>query len=127
MGRRLSMRWASCALATGVIAGIAIPNASADRSRKSLAACTAFDQADKGDDLVELTIHNTCSVPVDCSISWRLVCAPEAKKRRTSHRGSTNLALSPNTSHTAEASAAACGDDGWVIDSIQWSCEPNRD
>ncbi|MGE0547853.1 MAG: hypothetical protein AB7O24_02835 [Kofleriaceae bacterium] len=120
-----SLRWASCALSLVTVA--LVPSAAAERSRKSLAECTSFDQADKGDDLVELTIRNSCTVPVDCSISWRLVCAPEAKKRRTSHRGSAKLALSANTAHTAEASATACGDDSWMIDSIQWSCEPNRD
>jgi hypothetical protein len=115
-------RWATCALAIS----ICVP-ALADKGRKSLADCTAFDQANKGEDAVELTIKNTCKVPVDCALSWRVVCAPEAKKRRTVHAASTKLAVNEGATQSADASASICGDDGWTIDSIQWSCEPNKD
>ena len=116
-------RWATCALAIL----IAVPVAMADRGKKSLATCTAFDQVDKDDDEVQFTIHNTCSVPVDCSISWRVVCAPDSKKRRASHAGAAKLALGDASSQSATASASVCGDDGWAIDSIVWACEPNKD
>lgn len=114
-------RWAACALAIL----IAIPVATADR--KSLSTCTAFDQVDKDDDKVQFTIHNTCTVPVDCSISWRVVCAPESRKRRASHAGAAKLALGDASSQSTTASAAVCGDDGWAIDSIVWACEPSKE
>lgn len=125
MQMRLSpwARWATCALAIS----IAVPAAFADRGAKSLSSCTSFDQADKGDDAVQFTIHNTCTIPVDCSISWRVVCAPDSTKRRASHRGGSKLMLQQGGSQTADASAAVCGDDAWVLDSIQWSCQPNKD
>ncbi|HEU0029786.1 MAG TPA: hypothetical protein VFQ53_04070 [Kofleriaceae bacterium] len=118
-------RWASCALAIS----ICVPAALADgrASRKSLADCTSFDQEDRGEDKVALKITNTCTVPVDCTISWRVVCAPESKKRRAVHAGSAKLALETATSRSAEASAAVCGDDSFAIDQIQWACEPNND
>lgn len=119
-------RWATCALALS----ICVPAALADRggnTKKSIASCTAFDQQDKDDDKVQFTINNTCSVPVDCSISWRVVCAPDSKKRRASHPGSAKLALGNGATLSAQASAAVCGDDGWSIDSINWTCEPNKD
>jgi hypothetical protein len=116
-------RWATCALAMMIV----VPAATADRGRKSLASCTAFDQNDKGDDRVEFTIHNTCSIPVDCSITWRVVCAPDSKKRRAEHPGSAKLALGDTSMGSAEASATMCGDDAWAIDSVQWSCQPNKD
>jgi hypothetical protein len=116
------VRWATCALAVS----ICVPALAGGRS-KSLTECTAFDQADKGEDKVEFTIHNTCSIPVDCAISWRLVCAPDSRKRRSVHRGAAKLALDEGGMQSTQASASACGDDGWSIDTISWSCQPNKD
>lgn len=113
-------RWATCALALT----IALP-AAADR--KSLATCTSFDQANKGDDAVSFTIANSCTIPIDCKIEWRLVCAPESKKRRAVHPNTTKLSLADGAQQTTDASAAICGDDGWTIDDVAWSCEPNKD
>ena len=115
--------WAICALALM----ITIPAATARGSKKSLADCTAFDQEDKDDVTVAFTIHNSCTVPVDCKVSWRVVCAPDSKKRRSTHAKSAKLALHEVGAGSAEASAAVCGDDGWAIDSVNWSCEPNKD
>ena len=125
-----SVRWAGCARALAVAISIvpasAVP-ASADPPRRSIAACARFDQVDRGDERVAFTIHNGCSIPVDCAVSWRVVCAPDAKKRRASHPGSARLAIPEGASLSAEASAATCGDDAWVIDSVVWSCQPNKD
>jgi hypothetical protein len=116
-------RGAACALAIS----ICVPVALADRGTKSISSCATFGQQDKGDDKVEFTIHNTCTIPVDCSISWRVVCAPESRKRRASHAGAAKMALPNGSMQTAEASAAICGNDGWSIDNIAWSCQPNND
>lgn len=118
-------RWASCALAIM----IAVPAATADQggSKKSIARCTSFDQVDKDEDTVELTIHNSCTIPVDCEITWRLVCAPESKSRRATHKRSAKFTLTSTGQQAATASAAVCGDDGWTMDGVSWSCEPNKD
>ncbi len=117
-------RWAYCALALS----ICVPAvAGATRAHKSLADCTAFDQDDHGDDAVTFTVHNSCSVPVDCAVHWRVVCAPDSKKRKSFHQGSAKLALGQMASGSADASAGTCGDDGWSIDQIEWSCQPNQD
>jgi hypothetical protein len=115
-------RWATCALAIS----ICVP-ALAGGAKKTVGDCTSFDQTDKTDDTVELTIKNTCSMPVDCSISWRVVCAPDSKKRRAVHPGSSKLALTTGAASSASASAAVCGDDGWSIEAIEWSCQPNKE
>jgi len=124
-------RWATCALALSIIVPAVVPAsvtpAFADRGRRSLASCASFAQADKGDDKVAFTIHNACTIPVDCSVSWRVVCAPDAKKRRASHPGTANFAIVEGGLQTAEASAAVCGDDAWMIDSVQWTCQPSKD
>jgi hypothetical protein len=116
-------RWATCALAIS----ICVPVALADNHKKSISSCTFFDQEDKGDDKVQFSIKNSCTIPVDCSLSWRVVCAPTSKKRRAVHPSSVKLALDSSTTKTADASASVCGDDSFTIDSIQWSCQPNNE
>lgn len=118
-------RWATCALAMMIV----VPAATADedRAKKSIASCTAFDQVDKDEETVELSIHNSCTIPLDCAISWRVVCAPDSKKRRATHKGSAKFSLTTAGVRAASASAAVCGDDAWAIDSVSWSCEPNKD
>ena len=121
-------RWATCALALSIcVPAMSIALADRGGDKKSIASCASFGQEDKGEDKVQFSIHNTCTVPVDCSISWRLVCAPESKKRRAVHLGAVKLALANGTSQTAEASAAICGDAGWSLDNIAWSCQPTKD
>lgn len=125
-----TVRWAGCtlalALAISIVPASVVP-ASADRAPRSIAACASFDQVDRGGDRVGFTIRNACSIPVDCSVSWRVVCAPDAKKRRASHPGTAKLAIPVGESLSAEASAAICGDDAWVIDAVVWACQPNKD
>lgn len=118
-------RWATCALAIMII----VPAATAGDggAKRSIAKCTSFDQTDRDEETVDLTIHNSCTIPVDCSISWRVVCAPESKKRRAVHPGSKKVALESAGTTSAQASAAVCGDDSFAIDSIQWSCAPNQE
>jgi hypothetical protein len=119
-----------CALALIATPAFAQPKPAVkkiDRPARSLADCTSFDQQDKGDAAVDLTIHNTCTIPVDCTVSWRVVCAPQSKKRRSEHPGSEKLALVEGAASSTEASAAVCGDDAWSIDSIEWSCLPNKE
>ena len=113
------MRWAACALAMS----ICVPFV-ASANNRSVGSCTDFDQEDKGDDKVQFTIKNSCTIAVDCSISWRVVCAPASKKRRAVHPSVIKLALPDGITKTAEASAAICGDDAFAIDEIQWNCKP---
>jgi len=115
-------RWATCALAIS----ICLP-ALAGHTKKSLADCTSFDQNDKGDDTVELKIKNSCTIPVDCSISWKVVCAPQSKKRRAVHDSSAKVSLPTGSEDVKVASAAVCGDDGWSIEGVEWSCTPNNE
>ncbi|HTL34366.1 MAG TPA: hypothetical protein VL326_14665 [Kofleriaceae bacterium] len=114
-------RWAICALAVSVCVPAAVA-----KNKKSLADCTSFQQNDKGDDGVEITVHNSCTVPVDCSVSWRVVCAPDSKTRRAVHDTSKKFSLTTGSEETNEATATICGDDGWTIESIKWGCEPNK-
>ncbi|MBA3538733.1 MAG: hypothetical protein H0T79_03830 [Deltaproteobacteria bacterium] len=116
-------RLATCLL----VISIGIPAAFADRANRTVASCTSFEQVDKDDETVQFTIKNSCTVPVDCEISWKVVCAPESKKRRATHAKTQKFALSNAASQTAEASATVCGDASWTIEAVEWSCAPNKD
>ena len=116
-------RWATCALAIS----ICVPAATAGKAKKTIADCTSFEQNDKDDDTVEMKVQNSCTIPVDCSVSWRVVCAPDSAKRRSVHASSKAFSLTEGSGQSAEASAAICGDDGWQLDSIKWGCEPNKE
>jgi hypothetical protein len=96
----------------------------APRGRRSIDDCTRFDQRDAGDDAVELSIDSTCPIPLQCRIAWRLTCAPETRRRRSTP-ASVSLRLDAGASVTRTASAAACGGDGWMIDRVVWSCAPS--
>jgi len=116
-----SSKWAICALAL-----FCVP-AFAGKKKKSLAECTSFKQSEKGDAAMELEVHNSCKVPVDCTVSWRVVCAPDTKKRRSTHEKTAAFTLTEGGEQATEASASVCGDDSWTIESVQWGCEPNKE
>lgn len=116
-----------CALALLSGTASAQPKETKIKPARSLADCTSFDQQDKNDVTVDLSIHNSCSIPVDCTVSWKVVCAPQSKKRRSEHAESRKLALVEGTTGSTEASAVVCGDDAWSIDAIEWSCAPNKE
>lgn len=106
---------------------LSIPAIATADHHKSLSDCTAFDQQDKGDAGIEMTVHNACSIPVDCDVSWKVVCNPDSKKRREIHPSAAKLTLTEGTSQATDASAAVCGDGAWEINDIEWSCQANKD
>ena len=115
-------RWATCALALGIFIS------SAAASKKSIAECTSFDQVDKDEDRVQFTVKNACSIPVDCSLSWEVVCAPKSKTRRVVHADSAKLSLAADRGvQTKDVSASVCGDDSWTISGVSWSCAASND
>jgi hypothetical protein len=127
-------RGASSALALSVAIAVVVPSPLAladDRrkpSRRTVAECTAFEQTDREtEDGVDFSIRNACSMPVTCSLSWAVTCAPESKKRRSRKVDSHDFQLDADAAITLTASTARCGDDGWAIDGISWSCAPARD
>ncbi len=120
-------RWATCALAAMIAIPFVTASDSSAGSTKSLDDCTSFEQVETSEEAMDLTIKSTCSIPIDCSVSWRVVCAPDSKKRRSTHRGAAKMQFPTVDTKSAQASAAVCGDDPWVLDSINWACEPNKD
>lgn len=114
-------RWVSCALAITVC----LPAVAT--ARKSLSDCTTFEQTDKGEDAVELKVANSCSIPVDCTVQWKVICAPDSKKRRAVHADTAKISIKENGAATKDVSAAVCGDDAFSIEGITWTCAPNNE
>ncbi len=96
------------------------------RAKRSLARCTAYEQRESEASL-DITIKNSCTMPIDCTISWQLVCAPESKKRKKVSSESTSFTISTNSSQLTAASASSCGDDSWLIKSLTWRCEASKE
>ena len=116
-------RWATFALAIS----ICVPALAKSAAKKSIADCTSVQQVEKDEATLSLALHNSCSMPVDCKVTWRVVCAPDAPKRRAAHAGNQKFTLKEGAETTIEASAAVCGDDSFTLDQVQWGCEPNKD
>ena len=94
------------------------------RTVKAIAACTSFDQVDREDDGVDLVVANRCEIKLACSVSWSLTCRPAVGKSKKSQHGEA-FALSTDAVQTTSATPTACGNDGWVIDDVTWSCQPD--
>jgi hypothetical protein len=89
--------------------------------RVSVTSCTQFDQRDT-DDGVELVVASSCEIALSCQVSWAVTCAPGTRKAST-RRQAEAFELEPATDH-ATAATADCGDRGWEITDISWSCAP---
>ena len=96
------------------------------RDKGSISACTAFTQRDASDDSVEFTVASSCTMPIECTITWAVICAPDTKRAKRKQAGAA-FTLETSESRVTTASAAACGDDGWAIDDVSWQCAPSKD
>lgn len=126
-------RWAFCALALCLLAPAATadPDAEAPKkkdrpSKKSIAACTSFDQRDRADeDGVDFVFASSCETKLACGVKWTLTCAPGTKSAKKT-KEAVAFSLDTGTGEEVTASAAACGYHGWEIAQITWSCQPTE-
>lgn len=121
-----SSRWTPGAICALVVT-LAAPTLAQPSAPRSVRDCVDFTEREHGDDAVELTTENRCAVPVACTIEWRVVCAPDARARRSVHAGSEKLSLAEGARQSVLASAAVCGADSFTIDDITWGCKPSKD
>ena len=87
----------------------------------TLRNCPAFRQSRLGNEGLRFELHNTCALPVVCALSWSVHCrgSAESPGERVS-----SLELAVGATDGVVASGSACGRDGWDIDGIRWSCQP---
>jgi len=124
----LGARGVLCAVALALAASPALADhkkkkPKAKPPRVSVADCTTFDQRDREDESIDLVIGSSCEVPVACSVSWTLVCAPGTRQSRKSNHGEAFTLVAAQVQST-NASADTCGNSGWVIDDVVWACNP---
>jgi len=122
-------RGVSCALAL-LLSSLALParaDATHKKPGKSLAACATFTQKDASDTTVDFTVDNACTVAVTCTVSWSVTCAPDAPKKRSKKYEGATFTLDAAQLRTTTASADRCGDDGWAIEDVTWTCAPAKD
>ena len=89
--------------------------------QRTLTNCPTFRQSRLGNEGLRFEFHNTCALPVVCSLSWSVHCRGSAES--PGERAST-LQLAVGATDGVVASGNACGRDGWDIDGIRWSCQP---
>jgi len=124
-------RWARCALALLALVAITQPAFAEPKKRGKktkvkktpVSLCASFDQVDKDDAGVDLVVGNQCDVGLTCAVSWTLTCTPRTG-RATHNPARASFALDTGGSQSTLASTAQCGNDGWVIDDVSWSCQP---
>lgn len=121
-------RWARCALALLAVAFAASPALAETKKKRAkkktpVSACASFDQRDREDEGVDLVVGNQCDVKLSCAVSWTLTCAPDTP-RATRNPERTAFALDTGGSQSTLASPATCGNAGWMIDDVTWTCQP---
>jgi len=79
--------------------------------------CVRFDQ-DQDDAGIQFTLRSKCTGDLECSVSWALRCDGDEHKRQEARA----FVLSAGSNGGAYASADACGDRGWSIGQVRWSC-----
>jgi len=92
--------------------------------KSSLSRCVRYGQTMGSDkQSVDIKLRNRCRVPVSCSLERKVSC--DADEAGTDPREFADvMKLSKGARDSINASAAACGDDGWAITDITWECEP---
>ncbi|HUQ01270.1 MAG TPA: hypothetical protein VM261_02190 [Kofleriaceae bacterium] len=124
----LGRRALSCLTLAAFITALGSPAAAQAKKKKvkkktPVSVCAHFDQVDKEDDGVDLVVANRCDVKLACSVSWTLTCTPhEGSSSRSQHGAAFDLDTGADQSTLA--SPATCGNDGWTLDDVTWSCQP---
>ncbi len=85
-----------------------------------VARCVKYDQG-ASDSYVTLELRNACSFAVTCSMSWEVRCdSDEPGDMRTE---SSDISLDKGETRSVIADAQRCGDDGWSVEDVEWTCK----
>jgi hypothetical protein len=104
----------SCAAFAAVIASVG--DASADDSTR-VSKCVKYQQTQK-ETAIEVRLTSSCSIDLACSVTWKLAC----EGKEPTHEAKAFPLLAGDVGQVT-ASAARCGDAGWAIRGVRWSCK----
>jgi hypothetical protein len=93
------------------------------KKKVPVSTCAHFDQVDKDDSGVDLVVANRCEIKLACSVAWTLKCVPRTGRGASSPNAAA-FELETGADQSTLASPTECGNDGWVIDDVTWSCAP---
>ena len=68
---------------------------------------------------LRMELRNCCHGPVKCSVSWQVRCG----RRGPSDPRSADLQIAAGATASAYGYGTECGDEGWQIFGVRWSCE----
>ena len=116
-------RWLAFAIALSFFTPAALAD-SGRKKRRSIESCASFDQRDRADeDGVDFVVTNSCDIKLACGVKWSLTCGPDTRKEKKTRHGAA-YELEDGQTEETEASTTDCGNSGWSISDISWSCEP---
>jgi len=88
--------------------------------KRAIRRCVSYKQ-EQYDDGLSILLKNRCDFDLSCSLSWRVRC--DEDESGTKRSKAELLTIDQGNSDSAYASASVCGDDGWRVTDVRWSCE----
>ena len=92
----------------------------AARAKTSVMRCVKYSQTQE-DTAMALALESSCKLDLECTMTWSLRCHSENGKTE-SRKESSSFTLDAGQSQTVVASADLCGEDGWSIGNVRWTC-----
>jgi len=87
---------------------------------ESVNACMKYRQQKLVEDGgLRMELRNCCHGPVKCSVSWQVRCEHASR----ADAKSADLEIAAGTTESAYGYGTECGNDGWRISEVRWSCE----
>jgi hypothetical protein len=117
MRARTKAAWAGSALA---VALFAVTSASAEPKQVNVSECVKYSQH-QDDGGMDFGLKSSCAADLECSISWMLRCDGDAADQK--RQEARAFMLPSGQTGSAYASADACGEKGWSITRVRWSCK----
>jgi hypothetical protein len=119
MRPRTKAAWAGPALAIALSAAVS----AAEPKPVNVSECVRYSQK-QHDGGMDFMLKSTCAVHLECSISWVLRCDGDAADQKR-HEASV-FVLPAGQAGAAHGSADACGEKGWSISRVRWTCRSSE-
>lgn len=89
-------------------------------AKARLSRCVKYSQ-EIGEADMTLALTNRCKQALECTMTWSLQCHKDDDEVEATERGET-FDIARGKRYTVTASASLCGEDGWSIEDVSWTC-----